>query len=153
MRDAPAHQRTSPLHAHRDTFVWFISSVHWQSHAFGSSPFLQASDYEADAELYGFADTYALTSNALVLPLNADAVEMLSTTETNQFRVTLFPEQFSNYNGSWCSVCIVFVVHICDSSYFSTAVFARTPAPCDRQVRTVRRTALSTYPSTAAQRR
>lgn len=68
---------------------------------FGDSPFLEAGDYTADPDLYGFADQYSLTAKTLTFPLNANSVALLTTIGDNQFRVTMLPSQFSNFNGAF----------------------------------------------------
>jgi hypothetical protein len=133
--------------------MWIPSWIHvylLQSHQFGSSPFLQVSDYEADAEvcgprlpepcplpvvsryrsptncswigspavsrtllplpakhsavlhfqISGAADSYNYVNNVLTFALSSTAVQFLSRTLPNQFRVTLHPLQFSNFNGA-----------------------------------------------------
>ena len=80
----------------------FISS---QSHQFGSSAFLQSGDYQSDADIYGFAESYQLTPTQLAFTLTHEATAFLSSEEPNQFRVGLNPPQFSNFNGEfhcWC---------------------------------------------------
>ncbi len=52
--------------------------------------------------MYGFADSYSLTQTQLTFPLNSDANQVLTRSRTAQFRVTLYPEMFSNYNGAHC---------------------------------------------------
>jgi hypothetical protein len=76
-----------------------------QSHQFGSSAFLQSGDYQSDADIYGFAESYQLTSTQLAFTLTKEASAFLSSEEPNQFRVGLNPPQFSNFNGEfhgWC---------------------------------------------------
>ncbi len=65
---------------------------------FSTSPFIQTSDYEAAADLT-FANTYLINSAFLQVPLLPAAIQFLSTTQSNQFRITMTANSFSNYNG------------------------------------------------------
>ena len=66
---------------------------------FGSSPFLQATDYQAPADLT-FAQSYTISSTSLDMALSAAAVQHLSATGGNQFRITLPQNCFTNHNGA-----------------------------------------------------
>ena len=71
-----------------------------QARTFGSSTFIQASDYQAAADVSGFATNYVLQGNHLNMTLLPAAVALLSNTGPNQFRITLTENDFSNYNGA-----------------------------------------------------
>ena len=69
-----------------------------QSYQFGSSPYLQASDYQARADVT-FANGYELSGNKMFMTLLSGAVRKLSPVKTNQFRITMAPSSYSNFNG------------------------------------------------------
>ena len=72
-----------------------------QSRQFGSSPYLQAGDYTSDADVYGFAARYSLSTTQLSFTLTPEANSRLAFNGTHQFRVALTPPQYTNYNGRW----------------------------------------------------
>ena len=84
---------TPPVH------VRLCSSV-FQDYQFGSSTFLQTSDYEAVAKFPNFIQSFTLTSTALTLNLAAAHTAALTISGRNQFRVVLTQATFSNYNGA-----------------------------------------------------
>ena len=70
-----------------------------QSYQFGSSQYLQSNDYQATAQFPNFATDYIKTAATLTLPLTAQHVTYLSSTQLNQFRFTLTPDTFTNWQG------------------------------------------------------
>ena len=74
-----------------------------QAYKFGTSTFLQASDYEAPAEFPNCGTTYILNSVVLNVTLGPEVMGGLLPSQPAQFRVTLSPETFSNFNGLWSS--------------------------------------------------
>ena len=99
------------------------------SYCFGTSVFLQASDYQATALLPAAYTSYTLTSTAMSIALNPAAVAALNASDRAQFRVTLDPGSYTNWNGAcgercglwavwavrgagcaWCGLCVVCVV-------------------------------------------
>ena len=93
------------------TLVLATTQLHCQARQFGSSPYLQTSDYHREADM-PFATSYKLTSSTMSIPLLPKAVGHLSKQGKNQFRITMELGSFSNYNGamlvpSCCSVCVV----------------------------------------------
>ncbi len=82
--------------------VWCVSWLRvFQARQFGSSPFLQAGDYQAPADVYGFADRYLLSATDIKFPMTAEGNALLSQSRKAQFRVTLQPSQYSNFNGAY----------------------------------------------------
>jgi hypothetical protein len=72
-----------------------------QARFFGTSPFLQASDYQARALLSKVSTRVTLNYPSLTMDLSDAAVKALSMSGGNQFRVTLDPGSFSNFNGAF----------------------------------------------------
>ena len=60
---------------------------------------MEGDDYTATPDLFGFADTHVETPSSLSFPLNSNGIAQVSTTLDNQFRVTLLPAEFSNFDG------------------------------------------------------
>ena len=61
---------------------------------------LQASDYQARASVFPFANGYVLDNQYLRMQLLPAAIGLLSDTGPVQFRITLTYETFSNYDGT-----------------------------------------------------
>ena len=60
---------------------------------------LQASDYQARASVFPFANGYVLDNQYLRMQLLPAAIGLLSDTGPVQYRNTLTYETFSNYDG------------------------------------------------------
>jgi hypothetical protein len=73
------------------------------AHQFGSSPLLQASDYQARATVTNAADSYTLTPGQLAITLSQTTASTLSSSSSQlaQFRVTLDVGSYTNWNGTW----------------------------------------------------
>ena len=74
-----------------------------QAKQFGSSPLLQSNDYEAKADLLTAHSSYQVSSSAMTIALTGSATRLINTV-SNQFRLTLSPDTFSNFNGK-CRSC------------------------------------------------
>ncbi len=72
---------------------------------FGSSPFLQASDYEAPADVPFAAAGFRSTDAAMTVTLSSAALALLAPGVGNQFRATLSVDTFSNFNGAAACAC------------------------------------------------
>ena len=60
---------------------------------------MQSDDYHSVADHPGFMESYVKTANSLSLILKPGHAAALAVTGTNQFRVTLTAETFSQGNG------------------------------------------------------
>ena len=71
-----------------------------QDHQFGSSPFLQTTDWTAPAAYPNFAIKHVSTATTLTFLLTPAATEGLAVTGKNQFRIGLTVDTFTNRNGA-----------------------------------------------------
>jgi hypothetical protein len=61
---------------------------------------LQASDYQAPADVENCTERYTFSSTQMTITLNGDARQAMAANGTSQFRVTLDRHSFSNFNGA-----------------------------------------------------
>ena len=66
---------------------------------FGTSRVLQTSDFEAPCDVCNAGTVSFRSSTRLDVSLSRAAMRALSLTSGNQFRFTLTPETFTNWNG------------------------------------------------------
>jgi hypothetical protein len=74
------------------------STFRAQATQFGTSSFLQSTDFQVKGDIEPAHDSYTLGNNQLTFSLNAATTKQI-TVAANQFRLTLDAGSFSNFNG------------------------------------------------------
>ena len=71
-----------------------------QAAQFGTSPFLQASDFQAKSDVSNISSSYIHSTTTLTVNLNSAARAALTPLTGTQFRLRFSDASFTNWNGA-----------------------------------------------------